>query len=108
MAVNEVSELGEGRIYSGIDAEQNELIDEIGNLFAALTLARQNARIRDHEEVEIVEYPSRRGLFNWPWREYPGVETVSDDPWTTYIRMLTESQGRPLPLLLPGSYPETE
>jgi protease-4 len=108
MAVNEVSELGEGRIYSGVDAEQNELIDEIGNLFAALTLARQNARIRSHEEVEIVEYPSRRGLFNWPWREYPGLETASEDPWVTYIRMLSESRGRPLPLLLPGSYPEAD
>jgi len=106
LALNEVSRLGEGRIYSGIEGKKNGLVDEVGNLLFALEIARKKGHAGSWNDLRIVEYPRRRGLFSVPWSSNGVAEWEVEDPVIEAARMLNDARGRPLPLVLPGSYPE--
>jgi protease IV len=58
-----VLEIAKGRIWSGQDAKNLGLIDELGGYDTALTLARKAAGMADGEDVRIVEYPRPKTLF---------------------------------------------
>ena len=48
-----------GRVWTGSDAIDNKLIDEIGGIDDAITLAAKEAGIEDIKNVNIIEYPKR-------------------------------------------------
>ena len=52
-----VLQIAKGRIWSGQDAKNLGLVDELGGFDTALRLARQAAKIGDTEEVKLVLYP---------------------------------------------------
>ena len=52
-----VLEIAKGRIWSGQDAKNLGLVDELGGYDTALNLARKAANIPDGEDVRIVVYP---------------------------------------------------
>ena len=52
-----VLEIAKGRIWSGQDAKNLGLVDELGGYDTALNLARKAARIADGDDVRIVVYP---------------------------------------------------
>lgn len=52
-----VLELAKGRIWTGEDAKARGLVDELGGLPTAITLARQAARISDSDGVELRPFP---------------------------------------------------
>ena len=54
MSLEEVDKIGEGRVWSGVDARQLGLIDELGGLFDAIDLA---AEISGMEEYRLIELP---------------------------------------------------
>jgi len=60
MTFEEVDEIAQGRIWSGIDAKNIGLVDTLGNLELALNLAAESANI---EEYRIVEYPTQKEPF---------------------------------------------
>ncbi len=70
MDYNAVDKIGEGRIWSGLQAKEIGLVDEIGGLDKALEIA---ADISDLENYRIVEYPEIRDPFE------VFIETLSDD-----------------------------
>jgi protease-4 len=102
-----VRAIAEGHFYSGTDGKQLGLVDEIGGLMTALSIARVKAGLAD-EEIEVVEYPSHRGLFKSPALFSPLSANVREDPMIQFIRMAAEHNGRPMPLLPPGTYPAAE
>lgn len=55
MTRDAVDALGQGRVYTGEQAVQNRLVDELGGLRQALQHARQLARLAEH--APIVEFP---------------------------------------------------
>jgi protease-4 len=57
MPVEDMEKLAQGRIYSGITARDNGLVDSLGGLGEAIAIARELADI--HEDAKIVynEYP---------------------------------------------------
>lgn len=57
-----VHEIAQGRVWTGIDAKGNGLVDEIGGLDAALVEARKLAGVADDVELEV----------------YPGKPTIRD------------------------------
>ena len=57
-----VLEIAKGRIWSGQDAKNLGLIDELGGYDTALKLAKKAARIPDGDEVKIVVYPKPKTL----------------------------------------------
>jgi protease-4 len=61
MTMERVHELGQGRVWSGADALENGLIDEIGGLTDAIELAKEMANIKS-DKVEAVIYPGMMGF----------------------------------------------
>jgi protease-4 len=63
MPPEKVDEVAQGRVWTGEQARQIGLVDEIGGLYKAIDLAKQRARIEADEEVQLVVYPPRRSFF---------------------------------------------
>jgi len=63
MPAARVDELGRGRVWTGLQAKANGLVDELGGLDAAVALAKKRAGIAAGTEVELVSYPERKTLF---------------------------------------------
>jgi protease-4 len=58
----QVDALGRGRVFTGAQARDFGLVDELGGLRTALQAAKKAAGIAPSEEVELVFYPRRKGL----------------------------------------------
>lgn len=56
-------ELAKGRVWSGVDAKQRGLVDELGGYETALRLAKQAANLAPDADVEVREYPRPRNPF---------------------------------------------
>ncbi len=63
MPPEKVDEVAQGRVWTGEQARQLGLVDELGGLYTAIGLAKQRARIPADEEVELVIYPPRRSVY---------------------------------------------
>ena len=62
MPTARVDELGRGRVWTGAQARQNGLVDELGGLDRAVALAKEKAGIKADTEVELVNFPPRKTL----------------------------------------------
>jgi protease-4 len=62
LSKDKVLEIAKGRIWSGQDAKNLGLVDELGGYDTALRLAKRAAGVREDEEVRIVEYPRPKGF----------------------------------------------
>jgi protease-4 len=63
MTPEKVDEIAQGRVWTGAQAKQLGLVDELGGLYTAVDLAKQRARLPADEEVELVVYPPHRSFF---------------------------------------------
>ncbi|MGH9221338.1 MAG: S49 family peptidase, partial [Vicinamibacterales bacterium] len=71
MPPEKVDEVAQGRVWTGDQAKQIGLVDEIGGLYKAIDLAKQRARIAADEEVQFVVYPKRRSFYEVLAEELP-------------------------------------
>jgi protease IV len=62
LPLEKVLEIAKGRIWTGEDAKELGLVDELGGFPEALKLAKKAAGIPDKEEVDLEEYPPKRSL----------------------------------------------
>jgi len=60
--VEELEKLAMGRVWTGRQAKQNRLIDEVGGLDTAIALAKELAKIPADEKVTLLDYPKKKGL----------------------------------------------
>ena len=60
MTVEQVDEIAQGRVWSGADALKLGLVDELGDLNAAIELAAQLANIEDYR---VIEKPEQKDPF---------------------------------------------
>ncbi len=58
-----VLEIAKGRIWSGQDAKNLGLVDELGGYDTALRLAKRAAGVPESDEVKVVVYPRPKSLF---------------------------------------------
>ncbi|MBC7542425.1 MAG: signal peptide peptidase SppA [Candidatus Sericytochromatia bacterium] len=58
---DEVDSRGRGRVYTGAQAKQLKLVDELGGLSKAVELARVMGRFPTHR-VEVVQYPDSEAI----------------------------------------------
>jgi len=58
-----VLEMAKGRIWSGQDAKNLGLVDELGGFDTALNLAKKAAGIADSEDVRLIVYPRPKTFF---------------------------------------------
>ena len=59
---DDVEPLAQGRVWTGAQAKQNGLVDEIGGIDRAIELVKQKAHIAASEKITLVPYPPRRNL----------------------------------------------
>ena len=62
MAFEEAEKLAHGRVWTGRQAVENGLIDELGGLDRAIELAKAEAGIDAGEEVTLVHLPKKKGM----------------------------------------------
>jgi protease-4 len=58
----QIHAVAQGRVWTGRQAREHGLVDELGGLDRAIAIAKSRAGIPDDEEVELVAYPPRRTL----------------------------------------------
>jgi protease-4 len=57
--------MAQGRVWTGRQALERHLVDELGGLDTAVQIAKQRARIDPSRDVDLVVYPFRRSIFDW-------------------------------------------
>ncbi|MGH2569215.1 MAG: signal peptide peptidase SppA [Bacteroidota bacterium] len=99
MNTEEVKALAQGRVWSGYDGKRNGLVDVLGGLETAISIAKDRAGLRDRV-VSIVEYP-RPGLFDVSFLmpRLFGVEVVQPDPLVEHFKFRLKNNGVPMPML---------
>jgi len=63
MPFAEAEKLAHGRVWSGRQAMENGLVDELGGLDRAVAVAKELAGIPESEQVTLVHYPAKKSLF---------------------------------------------
>ncbi len=58
-----IDAVGPGRVWTGTQAKQLGLVDELGGLERALAIAKQRAKLSPDSEVELVVYPGRKSIY---------------------------------------------
>ena len=58
-----IDAIAQGRVWTGRQAKDLGLVDELGGLSRALAIARSRANIAEDAEVELVIYPQRKSIY---------------------------------------------
>ena len=58
-----IDAIAQGRVWTGRQAKQIGLVDELGGLDRAVALAKDHAKIARDTEVELVVYPPKKSLY---------------------------------------------
>jgi protease IV len=72
-----IDAIGQGRVWTGRQAKQNGLVDELGGLDRALIVAKEQAKIARNAEVELVVYPPKRSLYDSIANPFGGSERAA-------------------------------
>src|SRR5258706_1207815 len=67
-----IDALAQGRVWTGRQAKQNGLVDELGGLDRAVAVAKQRAKIAADSDVELVVFPPRKSLYELLSEQYSG------------------------------------
>ena len=59
----EIDAVAQGRVWTGAQARERGLVDALGGLETAVSIAKQRAHIPADEEVELVVYSPRRSVY---------------------------------------------
>jgi hypothetical protein len=71
-------------------------------------MAAEMAGFESDTEYEILEIPKSKGFINFSRRSLGFPFSVENDSAFRYLEMLSRYPGQPLPMLIPGTYPELE
>jgi protease-4 len=93
--IGELEKLAMGRVWTGRQAKENHLIDEVGGFDKALSMAKELAAISADDEVTLVHYPKKKGLLESITSGGAGTAAVR---WVLY-RFIHEDLARSLELL---------
>ncbi|MFZ0880915.1 MAG: signal peptide peptidase SppA, partial [Candidatus Acidiferrales bacterium] len=63
MSVEAVDKIGKGRVWTGEQAKDLGLVDELGGLDRAIAVAKQLAHIPERRSVHIVRFPEEKTFF---------------------------------------------
>lgn len=58
-----VEEIAQGRVWTGRQAKENGLVDELGDLHLAISIAKEKAGLEPDEGVDIISLPKRFPLW---------------------------------------------
>jgi protease-4 len=101
MSYKQIDSIGQGRVWSGLDGKQNGLVDMLGGMETAISIAKERAGIPKEQKVTIVEMP-KKGLFDFSalMPKFFGIETKSmSDPAIELLKFRLKHNGEPLPMM---------
>ena len=58
-----IDAVAQGRVWTGKQAKELGLVDELGGLQRAIAIAKSRAQIDEDDEVELVIYPQRKSIY---------------------------------------------
>jgi protease-4 len=67
-----IDAIAQGRVWTGQQAKQNGLVDELGGLDRAVAVAKQRAKIAADSDVELVVFPPRKSFYELLSEQYSG------------------------------------
>jgi protease-4 len=67
-----IDALAQGRVWTGRQAKENGLVDQLGGLERAIAVAKQRAKIDADAEVEVVVYPPRKSVYELVSEQFGG------------------------------------
>ena len=70
----EIDAIAQGRVWTGRQAKDLGLVDVLGGLDKAVTIAKQRAKVPAGEQVELVFYPPRRSLYDLLMSSFAGMD----------------------------------
>jgi protease-4 len=62
MTFEDAEKLAHGRIWTGRQAKENGLIDDVGGLDRAIEIAKELAEIPAEDKVTVVHYPEKKDI----------------------------------------------
>jgi protease-4 len=79
-----IDALAQGRVWTGRQAKENGLVDQLGGLDRAISVAKQRAKIAADAEVEVVVYPPRKSFYELVSDQFGGAsEQLAIGEWMT-------------------------
>jgi protease-4 len=79
-----IDQIAQGRVWTGNQAKQNGLVDELGGLDQAIVVAKRQAKIDPDTEVELVTYPARKSFYELLTEEMSGMnQAAAVDAWVS-------------------------
>jgi protease-4 len=87
-----VLEIAKGRIWSGQDAKNLGLLDELGGYDTALKLAKKAAGVPEKDDVKVVVYPRPKTLLESVMNRRGAENSDKEDVGQTLARVLQEVQ----------------
>ncbi len=81
MTPEAIDQLGQGRVWTGRQAKDNGLVDELGGLDRAVAIARERAKLPATGDVELVAYPRARSFFEMVNDGFSGGSEAAVSSW---------------------------
>src|SRR4029077_18349124 len=67
-----IDALAQGRVWTGRQAKQNGLVDQLGGLDLAIAVAKQRAKIAADSSIELIVYPPRKSFYELVSEQFGG------------------------------------
>ena len=67
-----IDAIAQGRVWTGRQAKENHLVDELGGLDRAVAIAKERAKIAADSEVELMVYPPRKSFYELVSEQFSG------------------------------------
>lgn len=104
---DQIKEVAAGRVWTGTDAKERMLVDEIGSLYTAIEIAKEKAGIRPGDKYKIVEGPKAQPfslglLFGQVFGSKPA-QMSGNDPIREYLGLMIDNNANPL-VIMPFEY----
>jgi protease-4 len=77
LSVEEVDAVGQGRVWTGRQAKQKKLVDELGGLRKAIAITKEKLGLKANDQIRIVSLPRPRFSFGSLLRQ---VGILADEP----------------------------
>ena len=98
MTVAQIDSIGQGRVWSGVDAKRIGLIDEFGGLTDAIKEAAKLAKLKDYNTMEL---PEQKDTFEQLMETFSGDkssaflknELGAAYPYFSYLRRMSRMEG---------------
>jgi protease-4 len=92
----QVEEVGRGRVWTGEQAKENGLVDQLGGFFAAVDVAKEAAGIASSDKVELRFYPHTKPLLA-RLADLFALRVAGESPrwWRTLREILIQYEHRP-------------